>query len=210
MDRAERVRGGPARLLLLAGAALLAPAALAANHGVPAAPGDRFTGSIDPVGDTDGFAIPLASGGRLTVQVRAATGSSLLPTLALRGPGGALADLTGKIRGEGGARLLMKDLPIADTGTWAVIVGGSGGTQGAYDVSFAAKAPLKAGTRGATVPEGGTADFSIVAAKGSLLSFILKEHGKKAVTGFEVLDPDGAVVPVPAGAVARHGRKVTG
>jgi hypothetical protein len=205
MAKTFTVLGALASSLLLAAAG-----AVAANHGVPVAQGYQFTGAIDPAGDSDAFVIPLAAGGRLTVQVRAAAGSTLLPTLAMWSPGGNASDLSGRVRGVGTPRLALKDLPISETGLWAVVVGGTGPGTGAYEVSFAAKAPLRAGAKGAAVAENTVVDFPIAAGDGSLLSFVLHERTGISVAAVSVVDPDGLDVPVPPGAVVRKGKKVTG
>jgi hypothetical protein len=189
---------------------LLAAPVLGANHGVEALPGDRFAAEVLPAGDRDAYVVPLGAGSRLAVQVRAAKGSALLPSLALRGPGGVLADLDGRVRGAGTARLQLKDLLIQDTGGWAVIVGGEGTTTGAYEVSVSAKSPSRFSRRAASVPSQDGLAVPFSAGEGSVVSFLIRRRSGPALPAVALEDPSGAEFPVPPGSVAVKGTRTIG
>ncbi len=189
--------------------ALLAAAGQAANHGVEALPGDRFTAAISPAGDADAYVVPLGTGSRLSVDVRAAPGGNLLPTLAVRAPSGPLAEVDGLVRGGGTPRIGLKNLPILDTGGWAVIVGGEGGTTGAYEISFAAKSPTRFARRGLAVPAGEDGRIPFTAGDGDQLAFSIRSRGGALPSGVTLRDPSGADVPFPEGAVVARGPRIS-
>jgi len=85
-------RGFPAAPLVLMALVALAPPALGDGAGVIARNKDKLTASLG-AGDDDSFAIELSEGGALSVKLKAAKGSDLLPEFRLFRPDGTEAGI---------------------------------------------------------------------------------------------------------------------
>ena len=100
------------------------------------------TGSIGFVGDTDTYTLGLAAGQTLSLALTVDAG--LIGTVTLEGPGGTTI---GSATGSGpGATVVLESAPIATAGTYSLIVGGSGGTTGAYTLQAILNAAYKPST----------------------------------------------------------------
>jgi len=83
---------------------------------------------IGVTGDSDSYTLALDAGQQLTVYV--VPGSGLQSTLTITAPDGSvLANATALAVGK---QLVVQEVPISVAGTYAITVGGSGGTTGAY------------------------------------------------------------------------------
>jgi hypothetical protein len=184
-------------------ASLLLPpaaAALAADDGPPppAFGVNRVAATISPVGDeadVDPYAASLAAGERLSVQVAAAAGSKLAPTLRVVGPDGADVDAPTKT-GRGGALVAVAEFAVPTTGRWTVEVGGAGGSAGAYAAKFRVRRapPVRAAARlDAATP---VAEFPFDAVSGSRLSATLRSVGDGVAVPVKLRAPDGTTIPL--------------
>ena len=102
------------------------------------------TGTVGFVGDTDTYTLALTAGQQLSLAL--STGSGLIGTVTLLGPGGTTI---GSATGSGpGATVVLQSAPINSTGTYSLIVGGSSGTTGAYTLQAILNAAYKPSTLG--------------------------------------------------------------
>ena len=100
------------------------------------------TGTVGFVGDTDTYTLGLAAGQTLSLALTVDAG--LIGTVTLKGPGGTTIGIA---TGSGpGATVVLESAPIATTGTYSLIVGGSGGTTGAYTLQAILNAAYKPST----------------------------------------------------------------
>lgn len=185
----------PASIALAAGVLLLAPALPAANRGVPLASGDRATASVDAPGDEDSFLVSLAKGGGLSAKLKAAQGSPLLPSIGLLRPDGSAIPLDGLVKGLGKPSLSTKPVLAGVDGEFAVVVSGSGGTTGAYELTVKATAP-KGTIKGRVVPASGTLDFPFGGTDGAVVSVQLKETAGGPLSSVVLVEPDGSTLPL--------------
>ncbi len=198
-------------VLLAAVLAAALPALAAENRGVPVNNGDKASGAVEPVSDSDCFRLELGTGSSLTVSVKASKGSDLLPTIDIRRPGGTSLNLSSVLVGEGTSKVSVKNLPIPESGLWAVCIGGSsGGATGGYDVSFKFKTPKKSKTNGIQVGPSGTVDCAAAGLDGAFLTFALKETSGGPLAGVDVVDPAKEPVPGAQALIARNKTKVSG
>ena len=97
------------------------------------------TGTVGFVGDTDTYTLALAAGQQLSLALTVDPG--LIGTVTLVGPGGTTI---GSATGSGpGATVVLQSAPIAAAGTYSLVVGGSGGTTGAYTLQAILNAVFK-------------------------------------------------------------------
>ena len=102
------------------------------------------TGTVGFVGDTDTYTLALAAGQQLSLALT--TGSDLIGTVTLIGPGGTTI---GTATGSGpGATVELESAPISVAGTYSLVVGGSGGTTGSYTLQAILNAAYKSATDG--------------------------------------------------------------
>ena len=102
------------------------------------------TGTVGFVGDTDTYTLALAAGQQLSLALT--TGTGLIGTVTLEGPGGTTI---GSATGSGpGATVVLQSAPISTAGTYSLIVGGSGGTTGAYTMQAILNAVFKPSSAG--------------------------------------------------------------
>jgi hypothetical protein len=187
--------------------AFAAPA-LAADAGVPVRNGNSVQAEIAPSGDEDCFALPLVKGGRFTVKVVLPKGSTFLPRLRLRDPGGDEINVDSLVRGGGTLKLLLKNFPVPETGVWSVCVRGEASTVGTYTIAFSTKSPPKFLEAGVVVPAAGDASFEAAGIDGAVLGFVVKELLGPPVGGASVRDPGDQ--DVPAGTIVRKGKVLKG
>ncbi len=123
--------------VVLALAAFAAPARGGDPYGPPFGSG-RYEASIarncsDP--DADDYVAHLLKGEKVSVSLKVAKGSALMPRLTLVGPGGSEIAPAVAER-SGGKSLALRGFVVPETGRWAVRVTGRDATEGAYAVEF--------------------------------------------------------------------------
>ena len=173
---------GHASAVALAAALLLAaavPDARAAGVHVVTPGGDAVNGTLDEPGSVDRLPFRLVDGSILTIQLKAAKGSALLPELVLLGPdrepepGFATAAVTA----SKGNAVSVKNFLVTGTGARWLEIRGASGTTGGWQFKAKMKLPKKAAGGGQaaggagvfsfTSPGNATATLSVSAAKGS-------------------------------------------
>jgi subtilisin family serine protease len=90
------------------------------------------TGYVGPTGDTDSFTMNLDADQTLGFTVTA--GDSLLPTLALSGPGGVITNLAGA---------MIPSVPVTTAGVYTVTIGGDAGSTGRYTLQAVLNAAVE-------------------------------------------------------------------
>jgi protocatechuate 3,4-dioxygenase beta subunit/glutamine cyclotransferase len=96
-------------------------------------------GTIGFVGDTDTYTLPLAAGQQLSAVMSVDPG--LIGTITVLDPGGnTVATATGS---GAGATVVLESAPVNLAGTYSIVVGGSGGTTGAYNLQAILNAAYK-------------------------------------------------------------------
>ncbi len=99
-------------------------------------PGQTATGSIGETGEEDLLLLQTFPGQKITVQIKARSGESLLPELtSLLNP--AEQDVLGSAivkTSKKGDVVTLKSLVSPSGGTWVLGLGGDGGTTGTYDI----------------------------------------------------------------------------
>ena len=195
--------------VLLAGALAFAPSLLAANLGTALSSGDKSTGTIDIPGDEDSFLVGVVAGGGLSAKLKAAKGASLIPGLRVLRPDGTSAPLDGLIKGAGKPSVTLKPVAATATGGWALVVSGSGGTVGDYELAVKATGP-KGTLKALLVPANGALDLPFGGTTGGVLSFQVKETSGAPIDGVVVLDPAGDVMDFPDALVTRKGAVLKG
>jgi methionine-rich copper-binding protein CopC len=97
------------------------------------------TGAINFASDTDTYTLPLAAGQTLTLGL--AVDPTLIGTLTLKDPNGnVVGTATGAVVGQ---TVVLETAPVTTAGSYSLIVGGSGGTQGNYTLQAILNAVLK-------------------------------------------------------------------
>jgi hypothetical protein len=184
----------------IAAVLLLAASARAQSVHEVVAGGDAVSGTVSAAGEVDRIPVRLVEGALVSVSLKAAKGSTLLPDFVLLGPDrepdGTVAGLL-KVNGKGNV-LSVKNLPVSSTGLRWIEIRGKNGTTGGWTLATKVKlpkgvtgAPTITKSLGATsfpfpVPGNATATLTVAAAKGST-----------AFPAFGGLtDPAGAAVPV--------------
>jgi hypothetical protein len=196
----------PTAFAVVAAAILLSSPVRAENHGVEAAPGEVFRGELGPAGDVDSYVVPVAAGGTLSVAVEVPEGSSLVPTLALRAPNGGAAGIEDRLRVAGGRRLLLRGFRASVTGSWRVDVADAAGGTGPYAISFQTRTPVRTARRRRPLSPGEALEVPFAAGDGTLLSFSVRARHGPLPSSIEIVDPEGAIVPIPEGAIVRRRR----
>jgi hypothetical protein len=181
----------------------------AENRGVPVNNGDKVTGSLDPAADVDCFLLEMSAGGSMSLSLKASKDSTLLPLVEARRPDGTPISLSSVIKGEGTAKVSLKNFAVSQTGVWALCIKSHEGSSGSYDAVFKTKAPKKVKIAGTQVPASGTAHCFFAGDDGATLTFSLKEVSGTVAT-ITVVDPDGVEVPGSAAFIVRKGTKVSG
>ena len=97
------------------------------------------TGTVGFVGDTDTYTLALAAGQQLALALT--VDSNLIGQVTLQNPSGRTI---GVATGAGaGATAVLQAAPITTAGTYSLIVGGTGGTTGAYTLQAILNAVFK-------------------------------------------------------------------
>lgn len=97
-----------------------------------------ITGDISTSGELDTRTIDLDAGGRLTVIVSPA--AALTPAVEVEGPGGSIAVASSTANGQ---HLVLQSLEITVPGTYRILVGGAGGSTGAYELDLVLNADVE-------------------------------------------------------------------
>jgi len=163
-------------------------------RGIPVNAGDRAMSGIQPETDEDLFVLDAVAGGTLTVKLKPARGSNLIPVLAVLDPSGNRVDLTGYVKVKNG-KTTLKKLPLTITGRWGISVAGGGATTGAYDLRTKAAWPKKRKLKALSLPAGESLGVTVPAWESVLVSAAIKDREAGGVEAMALLDPDGEEVP---------------
>ena len=128
----------PGILLVLLAGASAASSASAGELPTPVAGKDSISAEIEPVGESDEYAVTLFPGDRLTMRSKSGGNvPGLLTTFTMRRPNGSPA--TPKVSGNGGKAVTLT-YTAADSGVHVLkVVGGAGtsfGSHGGYKLTF--------------------------------------------------------------------------
>ena len=196
-------------------AVALAPvsSARAGRVDVPLRTGTSASGVVERPGAVSTAAFLVLDGAKrnLSITVKRAKKSDLLPQIVVIDPDGAIVDLValgGKVKAKSTSfKAKLKDVPTA--GLWRVEVRGADGTTGAYAISVKSKDNTV--TKGSTVVALGRAALvPIPAGDGYSLTISAKRsRGSSLVPDIEVIDPNGNVLASSIGAAAVNAKKGT-
>ena len=104
---------------------------------------DSFvTGTVSFVGDTDTYNLPLAAGQDITLVMT--TGSGLIGTITLLGPGGTV--IGSATSPSAGTAAVLQAAPVSRAGTYSFVVSGASGTTGSYRLQAILNAVYKQAT----------------------------------------------------------------
>ncbi len=199
---------------LLAAAALVpVSSARAGRVDVSVRTGTSASGVVERPGAVSTAAFLVLDGAKrnLSITVKSAKKSGLLPQIVVIDPDGAIVDLValgGKVKAKSTSfKAKLKDVPTA--GLWRVEVRGADGTTGAYAISV--KSKDNTATKGSTVVALGRAALvPITAGDGYSLTISAKRSkGSALVPDIEVVDPNGNVLASSIGAAAVNAKKGT-
>ena len=171
--------------------------------------GQRATGRISFPGEEDQFRLDAVAGTKITATAKIAKGSTLVPAIAVIDPGGNAVDVAAFVKISKKSAALKKFVTNA-SGTWTVVVSGTGGTTGDYGLKTKGKAPKKLPKVEASLSGTGQVvsyPFDVLA--GTLVSAKLAGVSKYEPRFGRLLDPDGAEVSIPALARKTKGSKDT-
>jgi len=189
--------------------AILAAAAAAGEPRGPIFGNNAYLGEIRGEGapDEDDFVGPLQAGERLSVEVAAAKGGVLLPSLAVLDPAGA--DRTPPLRSDpSGRRMSIPSLVADRTGRWVVRISGRDGSEGGYLVRFRVRParPAVLRRRFEAAPEPRVESIPFEGLRGGRLSLRLAPVTAGGLPPLlEVLDPAGAAHSLEGALTDRRG-----
>ncbi|MCE9638465.1 MAG: FG-GAP-like repeat-containing protein [Planctomycetes bacterium] len=188
--------------------------AFAADPQGPAFGGNRFAAAITSTEmrpDSDDYVSRMIEGERITVTVKAAKGSPLVPGLSLIAPDGAVIDeaLLGAKLTAGG--IMMKRFEIPRTGRWTVRVTGKKGTSGAYTIAFQTAAAPTIVRKNMSLSDVGESAIPFEAVNGSTLDLQVTWKSSKApVSLASISDPRLHAVPGAVAAVRKNSLRLQG
>lgn len=93
--------------------------------------GDSVTSAISPEGDIDTLVFDAFADSKITLEVKAIQGSTLMPGMELLAPDGTTIDISSKLK-EKKSRVTLKNFMLDVTGRYGVRVFGRSGTVGKY------------------------------------------------------------------------------
>jgi len=210
MDRTsprQRLSGAATRRSALGVALVLCAgvAALAGTWGVPLTKGFKKA-AITPAGDTDSFAVQVATGQTLSVRLTLIRGSLLEPVLTILGPDGNEVPALVQPKRKGIAATL-EDVRL--TGLYEVVVSGQGPTTGRYSVSTKVKGSRNVSQKGVSIAAREEFVVPFAAAGGATVRFSVR-RADPPPTFLRLEDPLGGVVPVPGDALTSRSRSLRG
>jgi hypothetical protein len=187
--------------------AALAASVSAAWAGDPAGsymlPGDEVKGALTGGADRRMVAFAGVEGSKLSVRVKAAKGSALVPQLELIRPDGALADV-GETNPRSRAAAAFRRIELDATGVWRIRLSAATSGGGSYELSASASVPLSGRWKGTITAADVPVDHAIAAAPGGSMSVSVRaRHGVPAAPVLELLAPSGTAVGSVTGAKGR-------
>jgi hypothetical protein len=160
--------------------------------------GDTVTGAIDSATDLDRIPFRLVEASKVTITLKAAKGSLLLPQLNVLGTDRAPDPLFNSvlITSKKGNSVAAKNVVVDATGLRWLEIRGANGTTGGWTLSFKVRLPKKASVA-VEAGAAGPVDFPFVAPGNVSASLkVAAARGIPAPSFDAVRDPAGAIVPV--------------
>jgi len=203
-------------ITLALGIALTAAPSLTARADrvdVPLRTGSTESGVVERPGGVSSSAFLVLAGAKrkLSITVKRAKRSELLPVISVFDPDGNAVDfeaLGGKAKAKPTSfKAKLKDTPSA--GLWRVEVRGAEGSAGAYQITVKSK-DTDALKGSVVVPLGGIADVPVTVGDGYSVTVAAKRaKGSRVIPDIQVVGPDGQVIAASVGAAAINTKKGT-
>lgn len=211
------IRRFAAALLVLAALPMLQLRADRVDAFVPS--GKTAPVTVTAAGDvaTAAFVVQDGPGKKVTISVKPAPKSPLVPDVRLVAPDGtsydtaAIATLGGKVKATktNQVSVSLPNVPEGKGGLWRVEVRGAGDTSGGATVQFKAKDTTKLVSKSETIPFGSTLSKTIDVGSGQALTLSVRRgKGSKVVPKLQILDPNGE--PVAGGQFIAVGNSKSG
>ena len=185
------------RWTVVAGLVASAASVRAEELGVDAPSGSRFESAVNPAGDVDDYFVTAFEGRSIEGVLRLPPDSTLDPVVELVAPSGRVFAVDARF-----------ELPVDESGRWAVRVRGEGATIGDYEIRVRTSRAAAGAAAGLARDAGGELSATVPGAPGARISWTLSFRGG-APRFYSLADAAGRTVLADAAALRHQRRRIS-